>query len=91
MIVADTGHRASRTLELMGLAATLPQLDDAVDVVPVGAALGTCGAVPFMTALALASHHARERNAPVLCISNEDPYLRWAAVVRPAPGEAGIA
>jgi hypothetical protein len=85
MIVADTGHRASRTLELMALAASMPQLDDALDVVRVGAALGSCGAVPFMAALALASHHARARNAPVLCISNEDPYRRCAALVRPAP------
>ena len=85
MIVADTGHRTSRVLELMGLAtAALPQLDEDADVIRVGAASGTCGAVPFMTALALARHHALERDAPVLCISNEDAYRRCAALIRPA-------
>jgi hypothetical protein len=85
MIVADTGHRTSRVLELMGLAsAALPQLDDSADVLRVGSASGTCGAVPFMTALALARHHAIERDAPVLCISNEDAYRRCAALIRPA-------
>jgi hypothetical protein len=85
MIVADTGHRTSRVLELLGLAAAaLPQLDDETDVLRLGAGCGTCGAVPFMTALAMARHHALERNAPVLCISNEDAYRRSAALVRPA-------
>jgi hypothetical protein len=85
MIVADTGHRTSRVLELMGMATeALPQLDESADVVCVGAASGTCGAVPFMTALALAWHHACERDAPVLCISNEDAYRRCAALIRPA-------
>jgi hypothetical protein len=85
MIVADTGHRSNRVLELMGLAsATLPQLDGEADVVRVGVASGTCGAVPFMTALALARHHALERGAPVLCISNEEPYRRCVALIRPA-------
>ena len=85
MIVADTGHRTSRVLELLGLAsAALPQLDDEADVLRLGAGCGTCGAVPFMTALAMARHHALERNAPVLCISNEDAYRRSAALVRPA-------
>jgi hypothetical protein len=86
MIVADTGHRSNRVLELMGLAsAAMPQLDGASDVLRVGAATGTCGAVPFMTALALARHHALECEAPVLCISNEDPYRRAAVLIRP-PG-----
>jgi hypothetical protein len=86
LIVADTGHRSNRMLELMALAsASMPQLDGAADVVRVGVANGTCGAVPFVTALALARHQALERGAPVLCISNEDPYLRCAALIRPAP------
>ena len=85
MIIADTGHRTSRVLELMGLAAAaLPQLDADADVVSLGASGGTCGAVPFLTALALSHHHALERDAPVLCISNEDPYRRCAALIRPA-------
>ena len=85
MMVADTGHRTSRVLELMGLAtAALPQLDEDADVLRVGAASGTCGAVPFMTVLALGRHHSLEREAPVLCISNEDAYRRCAALIRPA-------
>jgi hypothetical protein len=85
MIVADTGHRTSRVLELMGLATSaLPQLDAEADVASLGVSGGTCGAVPFMTALALSHHHAIERDAPVLCISNEDPYRRCAALIRPA-------
>lgn len=85
MVVADTGHRSSRVLELMGLAsAALPHLDAASDVVRVGAGHGHCGEVPFMAALALARHHALERGDTVLCIANEDPYRRCAALIRPA-------
>ncbi len=85
MLVADTGHRTSRVLELLRLAgAATPQLDPDADVVSVGVASGTCGAVPYVTALALARYHATERDAPVLCISNEDPYRRCAALIRPA-------
>ena len=85
MIVADTGHRTSRVLELMGLAGTAtPQLDTDTDVLRLGTGSGTCGAVPFMTALALGRHHAILLDAPVLCISNEDPYRRCAALIRPA-------
>lgn len=84
MLAADTGHRSNRVLELMGFAsAAMPQLDGTADVVRVGAASGTCGAVPFIAALALGRHHALERAAPVLCISNEDPYQRCAVLIRP--------
>ena len=86
MIVADTGPRPSRMLELMGLAGTTaPQLDDQQDVIAFGHASGACGTVQAMTALALAAHHACDRNAPVLWLSNEDPFQRCAAVVRPPP------
>lgn len=85
MIVADTGHRTSRVLELLGLASgATPQLDAETDVLRLGTGVGTCGAVPFMTALALGRHHAILLDAPVLCISNEDPYRRCAALIRPA-------
>jgi hypothetical protein len=84
MVVADTAHRSNRVLELMSLAApTIPQLDAADDVIRIGLGSGSCGAVPFVTVLALAQHYARERSVPVLCISNEDPYLRAAALIRP--------
>lgn len=84
MVVADTGHRSNRVLELMGLGApALPQVDASDDIVRIGLGSGSCGAVPVITVLALAQHYARERNAPVLCVSNEDPFLRGAALVRP--------
>jgi len=82
-IAADTGHRASRMLELLGcMAATMPQLDETTDVLRTGSACGSCGAVPFTAALALAAHEALASEVAVLCIGNEDPYLRSAAVVR---------
>jgi hypothetical protein len=85
MVVADTAHRSSRALELMGfVSATMPHLDGDGDVVRVGLTSGTCGAVPFISALALARHYALERQAPVLGISNEDPYRRFVTVIRPA-------
>jgi hypothetical protein len=84
MVVADTAHRSNRVLELMSLAApTIPQLDAADDVIRIGLGSGSCGAVPFVTVLALAQHYARKRNVPVLCISNEDPWLRAAALICP--------
>jgi hypothetical protein len=85
MVVADTAHRSSRALELMGfVSAAMPHLDGDGDVVRVGLTSGTCGAVPFISALALARHYALERQASVLGISNEDPYRRFVTVIRPA-------
>jgi hypothetical protein len=84
MIVADTAHRPKRVLELMGLSApAIPQVDAGDDIIRIGLGSGSCGAVPFVTVLALARHYALERGAPILCIGNEDPYLRSAAMVRP--------
>jgi hypothetical protein len=84
MVVADTAHRPSRVLELMGLSApAIPQVDAADDIVRIGLGSGSCGAVPFITVLALARHYALERQAPILCVGNEDPYLRSAVLVRP--------
>lgn len=83
MIVADTGPRANRMLELMTVAHLAPQLDDEKDIVPFGHASGNCGAVSALSALALASHYAVERNGPVLWLSNEDPFQRCVAVVQP--------
>jgi hypothetical protein len=36
-----------------------------------------------MTALALARHYTLDRKAPVLFISNEDPFERAVALIRP--------
>ncbi|KFI05257.1 hypothetical protein JN27_22615 [Massilia sp. BSC265] len=84
MVVADTAHRPNRVLELMGLSApAIPQVDASDDIIRIGLGSGSCGAVPMMTTLALARHYALERNAPILCIGNEDPYLRSVAMVRP--------
>jgi hypothetical protein len=84
MIVADTGHRARPVYELMEYAATtMRQLDGSEDIVRVGAAGGACGVVPFVTALALGVHYAGVRQAPVLCLANELPGRRIAALVRP--------
>lgn len=86
MVVGDTGHRANRVFELMGFASiNLPQLDGIGEVRCMGTAMGACGTVPFVTALALARHHALKREAPVLFVSNEDPYRRMVAVVQPHP------
>lgn len=85
MVVADTGQRRQRTLELMGMTSSaMPQLDESEDVLCVGAASGACADVPFMTALALAQHNALVRGGPVLCISNEGSDTRCAVLVRPA-------
>ena len=85
LVAADTGHRTSRVMELMRLVtAAAPQLDPGADVIGVGTGCGSCGAVTWMTALVLADAEARDRAAPVLCISNEDPYRRCAALITPA-------
>jgi hypothetical protein len=85
MLIADTGQRSSRVLELMAhVSARFPQLEETDSVVRAGVASGTCDAVPFMTALALGTHYVMARNAPVLCISNEDPYCRAVVLLRPS-------
>lgn len=85
MLIADTGQHVGRVLELMAhVSAGVPQLDETDDVVRVGVASGRCDAVPFITALALGRHYVLEREAPVLCVSNEDPYRRAVALMRPS-------
>jgi hypothetical protein len=85
MVVGDASLRAQKMQELMGFtSAAIPQLDSATDVASVGPGCGSCGAVPFVTALALARHYALERGKPVLYMSNDDAELGHAALVRPA-------
>jgi hypothetical protein len=85
MVIADTGHRSRYVLELMEYAsAAMRQRGGSADVVRVGATGGYSGIVSFVTALALASHYAVGRQAPILCIANEVPGRRLAALVRPA-------
>lgn len=86
MVVADTGADTRLALELMEFGgATAPHLDNASDIVRLGAACGACGAVPFVAALALAAYAALEHDAPLLCVGNDMPDLRALALVRPAP------
>jgi hypothetical protein len=85
MVVADTGHRSNCTQELMGFtSAAMPQLDGMDDVAAVGRACGTCGAVPFVAALALGRYYTLELDKPVLFASNEDAGQCCVATVRPA-------
>lgn len=84
LLIADTGHRSTRVMELMAAAgAVQPQLDAAQDILALGNATGQAGGVGFLAALALAHHETQARGEPVLCIANEDPYLRCAALIRP--------
>lgn len=84
LIVADTGHRSSRVMELMAAAhAVQPKLDPVQDILTLGNATGQAGSAGFLAALALAQHEAQERGAPVLCVANEDPYLRCTALIKP--------
>lgn len=85
MIAADAGQRRYRVRELMAVASSMfPHLDDTIDVACVGIGSGRCGAVPSVTALALAQHQAAACGAPVLYIINEEPHACYAALVRPA-------
>lgn len=84
-LTADTDHRTGRVMEVMDLVSEqFKELDPAADLASVGAACGSCGAVTYLTALALARQAALERSAPVLCIGNLDPYRRDVALVAPA-------
>jgi hypothetical protein len=85
LIVADTGHRNGRIMELMAAAhGLLPQLDPTEHVATLGSATGHAAAAAALAALALAVHEAQARNAPVLCLTNEDPQQRSAALILPA-------
>ena len=83
-LAADTDQRAGRALESMALAsAALPQLDTTTDVAQAGVGTGSCGAVPFLCALALARHAVLLNNAPALFMSNDDPFTCTMALVSP--------
>jgi len=84
-LTADTDHRTGRVMEVMDLVSEqFKELDPAADLASVGAACGSCGAVTYLTALAVARQAALERSGPVLCIGNLDPYRRDVALVAPA-------
>jgi hypothetical protein len=69
----------------------LPDLDTTADVLRTGIATGTCGAVPFMCALALARHAALANNAPALFLSHDDPFTYYMALLAPPPAPAPAA
>jgi len=84
-LTADTDHRTGRVMEVMDLVSEqFKELDPATDLTSVGAACGSCGAVTYLTALALARQAALELAGPVLCVGNLDPYRRDIALVAPA-------
>lgn len=84
-VFADTGHRSANLVELTTFAGeAAPQLDPGQDVKAVGGACGHCGEAPFLAALALAHQHALDSAGAALCVGNEDPLQRTAALVRPA-------
>lgn len=83
-LAADTGQHPGRALELMTFASSaLPQLDTTTDIAQAGVGTGSCGAVPWMCALALARHAALLNNAPALFTTNSDPFVCSMALVSP--------
>lgn len=85
LVVADSSQRVSRVLEVSGaIGSAVPHLDAGDDVLSTGAASGACGAVPLIAALALAHQQAKARGVPVLCLANDDPHDRCAALIGPA-------
>ena len=86
LVVGDADHRGSRVGELLSAAsAAAPQLDGATQVIGVAASCGRAGAVGALAALVLARQETLDHGSHVLYLSNQDPFLRSAAIVRPAP------
>jgi hypothetical protein len=83
-VVADTGPRPNRVLEVIACAKrAMPELDETDGIRHTGYACGVCGEVPFMSTVVLAYHEALTQNAPVLAISSEDTHRRTAALLQP--------
>jgi len=86
-VFADTGHRSATLLELMKFTgAAVPHLDSGDDVTSLGNACGHAGpaaAAPWLAVIALAHQHALDTAGAALCVGNEDPSQRTAALVRP--------
>lgn len=84
LISADTDMRSGRVDELMAAAsAVLPELDLGKQAWSVAAACGHARAVPALAALALAHQHARDKHEFALCVTNLDPWRRYAAMLGP--------
>lgn len=86
LITSDTDHRGSRMGELMATAnAASPHLDAATQVLGIAGASGQTGPVGAVAALVLAQQETLANASHVLYVSNQDPYQRSAAVIRPQP------
>jgi hypothetical protein len=86
LLASDTDHRGSRAAEMMAAAgAALPELDTATQACAVSASCGHAGPVGAVAALVLARQEVADNASHALYLSNQDPYQRSAAVVRPRP------
>jgi hypothetical protein len=86
LVVGDADHRASRNGELLAAAgACAPQLDTASQVLGIATTCGHTGQVGALAALVLARQATLDDASHVLYLSNQDPFQRSAAVVRPQP------
>ncbi len=90
-LVSDADQVTPRGLETYATThALLAHLDAADDVMLTGVPCGDVGAVSTLIAVALAAHHALERDQPCLALSVGDALARTAIVAR-APSPAASA
>jgi len=92
LVVGDADHRGSRNGELLAAAgACAPQLDGSTQVLGIAATCGHTGPVGALAALVLARQATQDTGSHVLYFSNQDPFQRSAAVVRPQPEPEAVA
>lgn len=83
-MVADTDHRANHMTEaLEGLGEAFAHLDPATDCLAIGTANGAVSPIASLIALACACGKVVTDQAPVLCVSNQDPTARAAMLAMP--------
>nr|MBL8411509.1 hypothetical protein [Dechloromonas sp.] len=87
-LVADTDHRANHMTEaLEGLGEAFVHLDPATDCLAIGTANGAVSPISSLIALACACGKVITDQAPVLCVSNQDPTARAAMLAMPLVAE----
>jgi hypothetical protein len=92
LVASDADQRGSRVAELLSAAAAAaPQLDAALQVIGVATGCGQAGPAGALAALVLARQEVADNASHVLYLSNQDPYQRSAAVIRPRPEPAAAA
>jgi hypothetical protein len=92
LVASDTDQRGSRVAELLSAAAAAaPQLDAALQVIGVATGCGQAGPAGALAALVLARQEVADNASHVLYLSNQDPFQRSAAVIRPRPEPAAAA